>query len=92
MYHNTRLVDDDEREISARGSSSAYILAPREGPRSRKTLIKEAIDPSPRHSPLSSPVMSLVGSRPEISPVAPFHSPTRMPQSLCVSSVMSPTG
>ena len=36
--------------------------------------------------------MSLVGSRPPISPVAPFHSPTRIPQSLCVSSVMSPTG
>jgi len=36
--------------------------------------------------------INFVGSRPKISPVAPFHSPTRMPQSLCVSITTSPTG
>ena len=36
--------------------------------------------------------INFVGSRPKISPVAPFHSPTRIPQSLCVSIATSPTG
>ena len=53
---------------------------------------ESARERSRNQSPLSSPSISLVGSRPPISPVAPFHSPTRIPQSLCVSSVMSPTG
>ena len=53
---------------------------------------ESARERSRNQSPLSSPSISLVGSRPPISPVAPFHSPTRIPQSLCVSSVMSPPG
>ena len=41
---------------------------------------------------LGSSSINFVGSRPKISPVAPFHSPTRIPQSLCVSIATSPTG
>ena len=64
------------------------------GTRARRSIYTSCCYLINHYKPIlfGSSSINLVGSRPKISPVAPFHSPTRMPQSLCVSMTQSPTG